>query len=91
MTSVREIILSVVNSKQGVKAVTLVLDVLSNTGFTISNTEYELELNKLVQEGEIIELEYILPEMNYRIKSIYFPKETKFQLKVIGGLKINKE
>ncbi len=37
-------------------------------------------LNELVDEEEIVELEYIVPSMEYRIKSMYFPKGTKLYL-----------
>lgn len=32
----------------------------------------------MVKEGEIVELEYSLPDSNYRIKSMFFPKGTVF-------------
>lgn len=37
-------------------------------------------LEQLVQQGKIIEVEYVLPSMNYRVKSIYFPKGTEVRL-----------
>lgn len=37
-------------------------------------------LMKLVNEGKIVELEYELPHMDYRIKSMYFLAGTKFTL-----------
>lgn len=35
-------------------------------------------LENMVKEGSIIELEYILPSISYRVKSLYFPKGTAF-------------
>jgi DNA-binding Lrp family transcriptional regulator len=37
-------------------------------------------LNDLVAEGELIEVEYTLSTMNYRIKSLYFTKDTVVNL-----------
>lgn len=34
----------------------------------------------LVQQGKAVEVEYVLPKMNYRAKSIYFPKGTEIRL-----------
>jgi hypothetical protein len=42
--------------------------------------EYELVLQNMVAAGDILEIEYILPSMDYRIKSIFFPKGTRFPL-----------
>lgn len=37
-------------------------------------------INDLVKEGEIVEVEYELPSMSYRAKSLYFPKGTTIRL-----------
>jgi hypothetical protein len=37
-------------------------------------------LEELVNDGKICEVEYILPAMHYRAKSMYFPAETKIAL-----------
>jgi hypothetical protein len=75
----RETILLLINSHQGIKATDLIVKCMSYINPSVlQKDEYELTLNKLVHEGEIIELKYILPIMEYRIKSIYFPKGTKF-------------
>lgn len=73
----REAILTTVNTRQGINGVHLVLNVMSIVGpMKLENDEYNQELEKLVESGEIVELEYVLPQMDYRIKSIYFPKGT---------------
>ena len=41
------------------------------------SAQYNEALEKLIEEGEIVEICYILPHMDYRLKSIYFPKGTK--------------
>lgn len=43
-----------------------------------SREDYELVVQTMVETGEILEIEYILPQVDYRIKSMYFPKMTKF-------------
>lgn len=74
---VREAILTTVNIRQGINGVDLVLTVMGIVGpLKLDNEEYNKELEALVKAAEIVELEYILPQMNYRIKSIYFPKGT---------------
>lgn len=75
----REIILRLVNSHQGMKNVELVLNVMGVIGPSVFDLHlFHEELNALVQEGEIIELEYVLPGMlNHMVKSIYFPKGTE--------------
>lgn len=35
-------------------------------------------LQFLPDTGEIIEIEYVIPHMSYRVKSLYFPIGTKF-------------
>lgn len=40
-------------------------------------------LNELVEQDRILEIEYVLPKMDYRIKSIYMPKGTEVVIK--GG------
>lgn len=74
--SIRDTILATVNTQQGIKAVELVLNVLGSLGHAFDDREYLLELSRLIQEGEVIEFEYVLPNLDYRIKSIYFPKGT---------------
>lgn len=39
---------------------------------------WEDALNPLIKDGEVIELEYVVPSSDYRIKSILFPKGTIF-------------
>ena len=38
-------------------------------------------LEKLVEEGELVEVEYALPDSNYRCRSIYFPKGTELRIR----------
>lgn len=74
----REAILKIINSGQGIKGVDLVLKVLTELFPSEFKSGQVLEeLTRMVKEGEIIEIEYTLPDMNYRIRSFYLPKGTK--------------
>jgi len=74
----KDAILKVVESHPGIHGVLLVVDVIELIGPTFIGSEYETTIQKLIDDEEITELEYILPRMSYRIKSLYFPKETTF-------------
>lgn len=78
-------ILNKINLRGGIKATELVLEVMGE----INPNKWEGDLfqeivNEMIKEGHIIELEYILPNMDYRVKSIYFPKGT-----ILSGAKRN--
>lgn len=78
VVSLRDAILNTVNSHQGIKGVELVLNVMGSVGpVMFDDREYMLELSRLLDSGQIVEVEYTLPTMDYRIKSLYFPKGTK--------------
>lgn len=73
----KEIITNIVNSSQGIKAVELVLKVMEEINpVKFDEKEYNKCLTELINNKEIVEIEYILHQMDYRIKSIYFPKGT---------------
>lgn len=70
-------ILKIINSRQGIKGVDLVLALMERIGPTmLKYQEFDSALVELIKEGEVVELEYVLPQMEYRIKSMYFPKNT---------------
>jgi len=75
--SLREAILTAVNTRNGINGVDLVLDCMGLVSPWFDNKDYIFQLAELVSSGEIVELEFILPQMDYRLKSIYFPKGTK--------------
>lgn len=61
-----------------IKAVDLVLEVMQdapiNRAVSDSFGDY---LDELVREGRLVEIEYVLPDMPERVKSVYFPAGTK--------------
>jgi len=78
---IKDIISRVINSHQGINGVELVIEVMyqaSVTPFPIE--EYENALIELVTEKEIVEVEYTLPTMDYRVKSWYLPKGTMVEV-----------
>ena len=44
-------------------------------------------LNNLVANGQIREVEYVLPHMRYRTKSIYFPSTTEINIVPLPEIK----
>lgn len=38
-------------------------------------------IDEMVKAGDLVEVEYILPTMNYRVKSFLLPKGTKINMK----------
>jgi hypothetical protein len=38
-------------------------------------------LEEMVKQKRLIEVEYVLPDMDYRIKSLYFPVGTEIRVK----------
>lgn len=76
----KEIILSLIRESTGIRGVELALSVLNKTMPRYFESEmYQECLEELVKSGEIVELEYTLPDMDYRVKSIFFPKGTQIK------------
>jgi hypothetical protein len=79
MEETREMILRLVNAKNGIRSVELALDVMGMVNPTKFDTdEFHKTLEKLIISDEIVELVYISPDMDYPYKSIFFKKGTQF-------------
>lgn len=87
LKKIRQLILDVIYDKQGIKATklsTVVFSYLYDSEIDITPLKDELKLTdlwmgiieELIKEGEIVEIEYNLPNMEYRTKSFYLPKGT---------------
>jgi hypothetical protein len=74
--TIQERIIEIVENKQAIKGTELAV-ILATEFLDVDNVTEIIET--LVKNGEIVELEYSLPNMNYRIKSIYFPKGTQYE------------
>jgi len=75
-----KLILDAVNSHNSIRNVDLVLNVMSHlsTPSLMDYGDYEAAISELLSKGDIIEMEVVMPQANYRVKSIYFPKGTRF-------------
>lgn len=83
LITLRDAILRNIEAHQGLKGVELALKVMAMMGPSqFEVTQYEMEVMKLVNERQIIEVSYELAHMDYRTKSIYFPKGTKIHFTV---------
>lgn len=71
--TIRTLILAHVIDVQGCKATELAKAVSKQLAGNLTENEITEELNKLVAAHELIEIEYTLPEMPYRLKSFYLP------------------
>lgn len=73
--TIKELIVKTVNDHQGIKATELAVDVISENT-EITPDDYENALSELIRNGEIVEVEYTLPSMDYRVKSWFLPKDS---------------
>jgi hypothetical protein len=82
--SAKDFIIQTVNEKAPIKATELayIVTVAGCEGecFQMSG-EAVLELfDKMVNDGDLVEVNYILPTMDYREKTLYFPKDTQVRI-----------
>jgi hypothetical protein len=81
--TLREGIIGLVSSNQGMKGTDLAVRILAYVEPHLFNKKaFFTELQKLIDEGEIVEIEYCLESMDWRIKSFYLPKGTKVYVPV---------
>jgi len=77
MTDYKEIIIKVVNENSGIKGVELSLRVITIINpLKFNKNEYLQSLLAVVEDGEILELEFTLSHLDYRVRSIFFPRGT---------------
>ena len=68
-----------INESTGIKKMELIPHVIERTPeCTTELITYCIE--ELVKEGKIMEVEYEVPQMNYRTKSIFFPANTTLRI-----------
>jgi predicted ABC-type ATPase len=68
----------IVREKQGCKGVELVVG-LTAENIAADKDDIDEAITTAKNRGYIIEIEYILPDMPYRIKSMFFPLGTEFK------------
>lgn len=77
----KELICQTINRKPGIRAIDLLLKVISdNEEFVELGSHFNTAIEELVENGDIVEIEYVLDTMNYRCKTIYFPKGTHVRI-----------
>lgn len=69
-------IIDFVSKRPGCTPIELVCGIAFGENFAV---DVPVLLEKLVDEGSLIEVEYVLPTMDYRTKSILFPKGTDIE------------
>ena len=66
--------------KRGTELVTEMVTYLHTQGISKDVFGVIATIDNWVRNGDIIEVEYILPSMTYRVKSLYFVKGTTIKL-----------
>ena len=75
-------IIEIITVHSAIKNVDLALAVMAHLNPQCFGSEiYFNALEELIRDGEIMEIEYTLPNMDYRVKSIYMPKGTSISIK----------
>lgn len=84
---VRQTIIAIVQKQPGIRGTELCIhDNIVNDaacGFFKEGVDVVDIMNQMVVDGHLVELEYVLAETNYRIKSMYFPQGTNVQVETI--------
>jgi len=80
MKKLKQEIINMVNSNPGIKAIDLCI--LPNIILLCHDAViFNKAIEELIKEKKIVEVEYILKGMSYRIKSIFFPEETEISIR----------
>lgn len=66
-------IITTVDAKPGISGVALGVLITKGT-----HDGFQVILDDLVRRRELVEFEFTLPTSDYRVRSLYFPKGTKF-------------
>lgn len=79
---IKEVLVRIVNDKQGTKATLLVVELMQELHLQNLSIDEDVDVPNLIQElvseGELLEIEYILPNIPYRVKSFLLPKGSSF-------------
>ena len=83
MSELEKIIVSIVSSEQGIKELALIVKVINEYHFREINTlpsdeDIMAAFNNLVERNDLVAVNYVLPLHTNKLKTIYFPKGTKF-------------
>lgn len=78
-SALRSRIITIVNSSQGLKGVELSTR-LAGEFLEFTGEEILHEIFDLIENGQLVEIEYELPTMMYRTKSFILPKGTAINI-----------
>ena len=76
----KQAIIEVINNHQGCKSTEIPAGLLKKSVESIFDYGISNLLEELVREDKVIEIEYTLPNMEYRIKSFYLPAKTNYKV-----------
>ena len=76
----KQVIVDTVTDVQGCKATELIAHVAGKLEEEFPNHDFMRALEDLLKAGELEEVEYVLPTMDYRTKSFILPKNTQIFL-----------
>lgn len=79
MTDLDDFVLTLIQDKAPIKAVDLALEIAKHR-HGIGERDITETLERLVSAGLVKEVEYVLPNMAYRVKSMYFPEGTELRI-----------
>lgn len=81
LQEVRSYIIRTVEARQGMKGVELAVELAGEFFNSQMTNDAILDvIEELVLDGSILEIEYALPSMPYRVKSFYLPKGTDISI-----------
>lgn len=75
LEEIKKFVVRIVEARQGIKGVELATKLAGEFfHYNLEGTVITGILELLVEEGSILEIEYVLPQLEYRVKSFYLPK-----------------
>ncbi len=77
MKNLKERIIEIVTEKQGLKATELAAVLGQDPKVFESSTTITDLILELVRERRLVEVEYVLPHLGYRVKSFLLPAESQ--------------
>jgi hypothetical protein len=76
----KQVLIDTITGVQGCKATELIAHVAEKMGDEFPSHDFMQALSEIIDEGNIEEVEYILPQLDFRIKSFLLPKNTQIFL-----------
>jgi hypothetical protein len=76
----KQVLIDTVAEVQGCKSMELIGYAAEKMGEEFARHDFMQALQEAIDEGDIEEVEYILPQLDFRIKSFLLPKNTQIFL-----------